>query len=274
VSEAVTLSLRAAVSETIVVEGLSADRCASLSEAQIARLPVWRGSERGCVGDLFEVRGGGQPRLWIEGALGHVEGLAAGNRAGEVVIDGDAGTRTAAGMTGGRVEVRGHVGHDAGMALAGGLLLVHGGAGDRLGAAVPGASRGMTGGEILVTGSAGTDVAARMRRGLVVVGGEVRESAGRAMIAGTIAVLGSIGPAPGCGNKRGSIVAGGAVEVPSTYRYACTFESGFVRLLMTYLVRQHGLALDPRLAGGPYRRYCGDAGEPGKGEILVLARGR
>jgi formylmethanofuran dehydrogenase subunit C len=270
-SGAVTLTLRGPVSETVVVDGLTADRCSSLSESDIARLPVWRGSERGCVGDLFDVRGAGAARLRIEGALAHVEGLAAGNAAGEVIIDGAAGTRTAAGMTGGRVEVRGDVGDDAGLAMSGGLLLVHGNAGDRLGAARPGASRGATGGEILVAGSAGAELAARMRRGLVVVQGSVGERAGRALIAGTIVVFGSVGPVPGRGNKRGSIVACGAVDVPSTYQYACTFESGYVRLLMTYLARQHRLTLASRVAEGPYHRYCGDAGDPGKGEILVLA---
>jgi formylmethanofuran dehydrogenase subunit C len=268
VSDMVRLSLRAPVTETLEVEGLTADQCASLSEDGIARLPVWVGSRRASIGDFFEVQGGSAPRLRIEGALSRVEGLAAGNASGVVVIDGDAGSRTAAGMTGGRVDVRGSVGHDAGMAMAGGVLRVYGHAGDRLGAAAPGASMGTTGGEIIVTGSAGADAAARMRRGLVVVSGDAGPSAGRAMIAGTLVVFGSVGPSPGRGNKRGSIVAAGLITIPGTYRYACTFQPAYVRLLLTHLARHHQMEIDPRFVAGPYRRYCGDAGDPGKGEIL------
>jgi hypothetical protein len=45
-----------------------------------------------------------------------------------------------------------------------------------------------------------------------------------------------------------------------------------VRLLLTYLRRQYGVAVDDRALDGHYRRYCGDAGDPGKGEILELQR--
>ena len=57
---------------------------------------------------------------------------------------------------------------------------------------------------------------------------------------------------------------------PTTYRYATTYQPPHVRLTLTYLRKQYGLAIDQALVEGPYRRYCGDAGEPGKGEILEL----
>ena len=37
---------------------------------------------------------------------------------------------------------------------------------------------------------------------------------------------------------------------------------------MTYLARRHGLAIEPQVRDGLYRRYCGDAAGPAKGEIL------
>jgi formylmethanofuran dehydrogenase subunit C len=126
----------------------------------------------------------------------------------------------------------------------------------------------MTGGEIIVAGRAGDDAAARARRGLVVVGGSTGAFAGRAMVAGTLLVFGRVGPSPGEGNKRGSLVCLGGVSVPATYRLACTYEPPFVRVLMTYLARRHGLAIDPQARDGLYRRYCGDAAGPAKGEIL------
>jgi hypothetical protein len=90
------------------------------------------------------------------------------------------------------------------------------------------------------------------------------------MIAGTLVVLGRTGDAPGRGNKRGSIIAAGGIDVPATYRYACTYHPPHARLTMVYLRRRYGLSIDDTLTTGPYRRYCGDAGDPGKGEILAL----
>ena len=148
------------------------------------------------------------------------------------------------------------------------MLRVRGQAGDRLGAAAPGASKGMTGGEIVVDGSAGAEAAARARRGLVIVVGDVGGDAARATIAGTLVVFGRTGADPGRASKRGSIIALGGVEPPATYWYACTYQPPHVRLTLTYIQRQYGIAVDARLLDGRYRRFCGDAGTPGRGEIL------
>jgi formylmethanofuran dehydrogenase subunit C len=205
------------------------------------------------VGDLFDVHGGGASRLEVEGDLSLVDHVGAG-------------------MIGGEMVVRGHVGDGAGMAMSGGVLRVFGNAGHRLGGGLPGASKGMTGGEIVVDGNAGDDAGARMRRGLVVVAGSSGASAGRAMIAGTLAVFGTVGDHPAEGNKRGSLIAIRDIPVPSSYRFACTYEPPFVRLLMTYLERRYGLPLPAHARDGLYRRYCGDAAGPGKGEILALVQ--
>jgi hypothetical protein len=53
----------------------------------------------------------------------------------------------------------------------------------------------------------------------------------------------------------------------ATYRLACTWPH--VRLLLTSLRRRFAFPADASLLAGPYDRYCGDAGEVGKGEILV-----
>jgi formylmethanofuran dehydrogenase subunit C len=268
VSDAVTLTPRAAIEGRLELHGVSPDRFASLTARAIAALPV-RLSGRGCVlGDVFTVRGGASTILRVEGDCSAVDGLGADMKGGELLIDGAAGHRTGARLGGGRIEVRGRVGDEGGVAMTGGLLRVLGDAGHRLGGSLPGVAKGMSGGEIVVSGSAGTDVAARARRGLVVVAGNVDAEAARGMIAGSLIVFGRIGAQPGSGNKRGSIVAAGGIVVPETYGYACTYQPPHVRLTMTYLRRRHGLAIDERLVSGLYRRFCGDAGEPGKGEIL------
>jgi len=269
VSDAVSLSLRARLDGPLDISGVTPDRCVAQSEAEVAGLPVWLGSERARVGDFFTVRGDRAPRLEIEGDLADVTGVGAGTASGELIVRGPAGRQAGAGMTGGLVHVHGSVSDDAGMAMAGGVLRIDGHAGDRVGSATPGASKGMTGGEIVVFGSVGAAAAALARRGLVAVVGAVGPYAGRGMIAGTVLALGPIGAQPGSGNKRGSIVAAGGIDVPATYRPACTYEPPHVRLLLTSLQRRFGFPADASLRDGTYRRYCGDAGEPGKGEILV-----
>ncbi len=266
---AIALSLRAPLEARLEVEGLAPDRLAALSASAIERLPVWFGGRQAHLGDVFHVRGGGEARVRVEGLLSRVDGIGAGMAGGELLVIGDAGARVGAGMSGGRLDVEGSVSDDAGLAMSGGVLRVAGDAGDRLGAATPGASKGMSGGEIVVAGAAGADAAARARRGLVVVCGPVGDQAGRAMIAGSLIAFGHVNGTPGRGSKRGSIVALGGVDVPDTYRYACTYEPPHVRLTLTYLRRRYGLHIEERAIAGAYRRYCGDAGEPGKGEILA-----
>jgi formylmethanofuran dehydrogenase subunit C len=278
VSGRLTIRRRGSTEAVLDVEGFTADRLAALSASEAARLPVWQGRRRAELGDFFDVRedrlqaaqsaSGGGAVVVVEGDLTAVSGLGAGMGGGELIIDGDAGARVGAGMTGGSITVRGSVGDDAAMAMAGGLLCVEGNAGARLAAASPGAARGMSGGEVIVHGSAGAEVAARARRGLVVVGRNTGPEPGRAMIAGTLVVFGAVGAPAGIGNKRGSIVAGGPIEVPPTYRYACTYFPPYVRLLMTYLSRAYGLGQAHAALGSAFRRYCGDVGIPGRGEIL------
>lgn len=267
-SERITLSLRAPLDVAVEVEQITADRFGDLAEREIAALPVWIGRRAVRLGDLFTVRGGRSPHVVVEGSLSQVHGLGAGMAGGHLVIDGDTGDGVAAGMTGGSVDVLGSVGDDAGRAMANGVLRIRGNAGARLAAAAPGASAGMRGGEVIVSGSTGHEAAARMRRGLVVIVGNAGEHAARAVIAGTLLVLGRTGPWAGRGSKRGSVVAVGGIEIPPTYRYACTFQPPHLRLTFTYLRRRYGIVVDAAVLDGRYRRYSGDAGKPGKGEIL------
>jgi hypothetical protein len=89
------------------------------------------------------------------------------------------------------------------------------------------------------------------------------------MIAGTVMVLGDTGPAPGLWSKRGSIVALGPVEIPPTYRYACTYQPEHLRLTLLRLRKRYDLAVDERYVSGSYRRYSGDLADLGRGEILA-----
>ena len=98
--------------------------------------------------------------------------------------------------------------------------------------------------------------------------GTVGSAAGRHMIAGSLVVFGRIADGAGMGNKRGTLVAIGGITVPPGYAYACTFRPPHLLLTLRYLQRRFGLLVDERMLRGRYRRYCGDIGQPGKGEIL------
>jgi formylmethanofuran dehydrogenase subunit C len=272
VTEVVTLTMRDGIAESADVDGITPDRVSSLAEHEIAALPVRIGRREAQVGDIFTVRGGRAARMRVAGDLRRVNGLAAGTNHGEMIVEGDVGGRVAAGMRAGWIDVRGNAGDDAGMAMQGGALRIVGNAGDRVGATLPGASRGMAGGEIIVNGDAGADAAARTRRGLIVVTGAVGRQAGRAMIAGTLVAFGSVAGPAGRGSKRGSIVAFADIDIPATYRYACTYQPPHLRLLLTYLRRRYGISVDDDALNGRFERYCGDAATVGKGEILRLVR--
>jgi formylmethanofuran dehydrogenase subunit C len=201
------------------------------------------------------------------GELAEVTGTPDGTL--RLVGDWAQASRLGAGLTEGRVVVEGDVGDEAGIGLSGGSLEIRGRAGARAGAAAPAARRGMTGGEVIVHGDAGPQCGALMRRGLVAVGGTVADHAGVGLIAGTIVAFGDVGAVPGLWSKRGSIVAFGRIDIPSTYRYACTYQPPHLRLLLGRLKASYGLPLEPRHFTGLYHRYSGDLAELGKGEILA-----
>ena len=129
----------------------------------------------------------------------------------------------------------------------------------------------MTGGEILVEGPVGAAAGAYARRGLIVVCGTVGADAARGMIAGTLVAFAPLGGDVGLANKRGTVVALAGGTVPPTYRFACEYRQTILRVLFLYLRRVHRIAIDERYIDGPWRRYCGDVSEVGKGELLTWA---
>jgi formylmethanofuran dehydrogenase subunit C len=222
-----------------------------LAAVDLARRPaLLDGGTSVPLGDLFELSGAPAGRIRFEGDLTKADRLGAGLAEGEVIVDGPVGDETGLGMSGGVIDV-------------------HGDAGARTGGAAGDARRGMTGGELLVRGGAGPEPGMRMRRGLLVVMADVAGHAGPGMIAGTVIVFGDTGPAPGRWSKRGSIVALGSVQIPPTYRYACTYQPEHLRLTLLRLRKRYDLAVDQRYVSGSYRRYSGDLADLGRGEILA-----
>ena len=171
--------------------------------------------------------------------------LPAGCAAATLLIEGDAGNGVAAEMSGGRVEVRGAVGDDAG-------------AGDGRRRAAGERRRRRSSRRCTARGSEGHD---RRRDRRARVGGRGRGSRlpprpdrrdGRRRCRRRPqhdCWLARWSPAAAATARAASTSAGpslpsAASNVPSTYRYACTFRPPHLRVTLTYLVRRYGLSFD------------------------------
>jgi formylmethanofuran dehydrogenase subunit C len=176
--------------------------------------------------------------------------LGAGMSGGEIIVEGDAGDWVGPEMTGGRIIIKGNAGH-------------------LVGSASRGSPAGLQGGEILVFGNAGNEVGGAMRRGLVAIGGDTGDFTGVNMLAGTVVVFGHLGARTGAGMKRGSIVSMHPTEMLPTFSYACTYRPVFLRLYLSFL-RGLGLPISDAHMNGSYQRWCGDAVELNRGEVLLL----
>jgi len=246
----ISARLRAPITGRVDLGAVLAGGWGSLDAGELARRPIAVDGESVPLGELFEVTGSPGARFVFSGDLTQADRVAAGLSEGEVVVEGNAGDEAGIGMAGGSLDIRGD-------------------AGARAGGAEVDARRGMTGGELVIRGKAGPGPGGRMRRGLVVVAGDVASEAGPSMIAGTLMVFGQAGTSPGRWSKRGSIVALGPVDIPPTYRYACTYQPAYLQLILRRLERRYGLPVEARHQSGHYRRYSGDLAELGKGEILA-----
>ncbi len=250
-SDGIVARLRGRLEAGTDLGAVLAGSWSGLGASELARRPVLLpGGASASFGDLFEVGGAPSGSIRFQGDLTAANRLALGLSEGDVVVEGS-------------------VGDDVGVGLSGGSLDIHGSAGARAGGAAADARRGMTGGIVVIRGGAGVEAGLRMRRGLIAITGDAAGSAGPSMIAGTVMIFGKTGPAPGRWSKRGSIVALGDVEVPPTYRYACTYQPEHLRLTLLQLRRRYELTVDPRHISGFYRRYSGDLAELGRGEILA-----
>lgn len=274
-SDTITLTLRSALDTIVEAESIVPDRFASLSNAEIAHLPVWRGREQLALGDLFDVSGERAARVHMVGELSMVDALGAAMSGGELTVEGNVGRYVGSRMSGGVLRVSGNAGDGAGLEMAGGLLDIAGDAGNRVGAARLGASKGMLGGEIIVRGKLGAEAGTRMRRGTIVCFG-AGDRTGEAMIAGNVIVLGDAGSDTGRYNKRGTVVVFGSAGIPPTYAYACTYHPPHLALTLRYLRSRHGLQIADDRVRGLYRRHSGDLAElaRGSGEILQWASAR
>lgn len=271
------LRLRHAPALRLDVSGLTPDALAERSASDVAKLPLWQGKERLCVGDLFEVRAdangsahGDTPELVFEGDLGRCDRLGWQMTRGTLRVEGHAGDYTGCGMAGGTLEVNGNAGDFTAAAMSGGHLALRGNTGDFAAAALPGDMEGMRGGQLIIAGHAGDRLADRMRRGTVLVAGNAGAFAASRMVAGTLGIAGDVGAHLAFGMRRGTVVL-----VRASAPLAPTFVETEHNIAVAWALLARSLErADSAFAGLAHRlpqRHAGDLAVDGKGEILRCA---
>lgn len=268
----ITLSIRHAPALRIDARELLPASLAALRASEIEQLPLWHGTQRLALAELFDVRldavSGDTPCLVLLGDLSRFDRVGWTMNGGRIVVEGNAGDLVGAQMTAGSISVSGDSGSFTACELAGGRIEIGGNTGDFAAGALPGDMDGMRGGTLIVRGHAGERFGDRMRRGTALVFGNAGAFAASRMVAGTIGIAGEVGEHLAYGMRRGSLVLPGT-EPPLTNRFAENHgDVGvFWKLLARSLAREGGAF--GALAELAPRRWVGDVSVEGKGEVLV-----
>ncbi|CAO3433413.1 formylmethanofuran dehydrogenase subunit C [Azospirillum endophyticum] len=247
---------------------LQPHRLAELDLSEIAALPLRFGRGQVAVGDLFDLSGSPGDTVELEGDE-RLDFIGAGLTGGTIRVAGPAGHRAGTGMSGGFLVVEGSAGLAAGASMRGGVLTIGGDADNELGGALPGERAGMTGGRIMVRGRCGDRVGERMRRGLIAVGGDTGAYAALHMNAGSLLIGGKPGAAAGHGMRNGTILFRGEIDPLPGFADCGLNQLPFLSLLDNHLSELDGVPPSCRGLAGRARRWLGDRGFGGRGELLA-----
>lgn len=255
---------------TVVLEAevITPDYFLERSNEEICASVVYHGKREKRLDEFFDVEGECSDCIEIHGDLHRVRHVGRAMTRGEVTIHGDVGMHLGALMKGGGIEVFGNAGDWVGGEMKNGKIHIHGDAGQQVGAAYRGSMMGMKGGTILVDGNAGIEVGMRMRRGLIVIGGTARDFAGLQMKGGTIVLCGGAEIRTGAWMQRGTIISLKDIALMPTFAESGVYNPTFLNVYSRHL-NTLGVQLPFAEVEGRYRRYSGDQGVPGKGEILI-----
>jgi len=265
------LTLKEIPDSRVDMSPLTPDALRGTDLEQIAAIALRCGGRKVTTSELFGIEGEPGPDIEIRESCERLEGIGSRMTKGEIRVVGKAGAYLGQDMKGGVITVKGDAGLWAGAGMRGGRIEILGNAGDYLGAVRIGEQQGMRGGTILVIGNAGDRLGERMRRGSIIVQGNGGSYAGANMLAGTLIVMGHLGSCAGFGMRRGTIVTPGMLgDLLPSFSDCGILDLGFLSLMFRELAN-HG----PRYGflkelSSLTRRFAGDAGVGGKGEILVL----
>jgi len=238
----------------------------------VKRMRLAQGKRRLALGDLFEVDGTPGATITFRGATAKLRRIGCGMTSGSVLVSGNAGDELGSGMTGGNIRVRGNAGDYVGSGMRGGTIEISGSAGNFTGGALPHRALGMRDGIICVGRNTGERTGDRMRRGLLVINGDSGRYCGSNMIAGTIIVTGHTAAGVGLGMRRGSIVLlQEPGEMPATFNDCGIYSLTILALLLRYVGSVNRRAYSRLRSMQRVRRFAGDIGCNGQGELLVLS---
>lgn len=269
------LTLREPPRQRVDMAPLTLRDLAGRSVKDVASLTLACGNRSLRVDELFDVSGTmvmprEQGRLTIRNGSPKLDRVGFGMTDGNIAVEGDVGAYAGMGMTGGNLRISGSAGPFAACVMEGGALHIGGNADEFLGSALPGDRVGMRGGVVSVDGNAGARAGDHLRRGMLLIAGDAGPYCGARMIAGTILVLGEIGDFIGLGMKRGTIMLS---HEPA--RLLATFnDCGSHQLQFLPLLFEAARNAGPAFAslgkfGSRVRRFAGDRGVGGQGEILI-----
>lgn len=262
------LTLRERPDQRLDLAPLVPHRLAGMAAAEIERIELQTTRSRLALADIFRLRMGDATHIRVEASCDRLDRVGYEMAGGEIVVEGDIGTRAGRLMTDGRLTVRGSVGPWAASGMKGGTVEIFGDAGDHLGGPAAGEIAGMRGGVILVRGRVGERAGDRMRRGTIVVEGTAGPYAGSRMIAGTLVVIGRTGPLPGYLMRRGTIVLGEGSDCLSPTFIDCGVHNLVAARLMVGFIGEYS-ARAAEFFNRPLLRFAGDMAALGKGEIFA-----
>jgi len=265
------LVLKAAPALRVDLRGITPAALAGLSAAEIERLPLGYGNAQVALAEFFTVAPQQDESLHFDGDLSRFDRVAWQLAGGRMQVEGNVGHHAGGGMRAGELVVNGDAGLLAACEMAGGVFTVQGNVDDHAASALPGSMDGMRGGCFVVRGHAGARFGDRMRRGSAIVHGDAGDFLASRMVAGTIAIGGKVGAHAAFGMRRGSLVlAAGpaAAQVPATFVPALGAADVIWQLLARDLARHGGPFA--ALASRRIERHLGDLAADGKGELIAV----
>lgn len=265
---ALRFSLKAEPPERIDMSPLTPSKLSGLTIGEIAQLELGTGRTSIKVIDIFQLAGGLDDEIIIEGGSVRLDFVGAKLDAGKLTVDGSVGAYAGRQMTGGTLNITRNAGASLGSNLRGGLISVGRDVGEHLGGPRAGERDGMAGGIVVVGGSIGNFAGTRMRRGTVIARDTIGDSAGARMMGGTVWALKGFGASPGIQMRRGTLIAPAASHILSTFVDCGAHELVAMRILSGYLRATLGEGAPPVISG-PVRKYAGDMASLGKGELLL-----
>lgn len=248
---------------------LVSQKLAGLSLDQIGALELACGNRSIRVDSLFSVSGSDAQNIVIKNSYAKLDYIGKELDGGSITIEGDVGAYLGMGMKSGSIVVQGNAGLYAACEMKKGYLEIQGNAGDLLGAALPGNKIGMKGGIVLVKGNVGERAGDHMRRGSILIEGNAGDYCGSRMGAGTIAVMGQTGRFLGYAMRRGTLLLWQQPNLSASFNDCGAHTLAFLPILFKSYQKLNSKFAEANAAFNRVRRYAGDMGELGRGEILV-----